>query len=132
MYEVNGQDISTLEFDELKFLISCDASEVCELANSRLLDKETNAFNSDVVFIYKQLQSHGLIEGHGVWGGYVFECLTPAGRTFIDEFNKKQDVQKKQTKDERAFQIKTIVLSCVLSIVASVATSFLMSLLLHP
>ena len=126
MYEVNGIDLSTSEFEELKLLSEYEG-DVAKFANSRLRNIDTNVFNSDLVYIHKELNRVGLIDGYGVWTGFVFEGLTLAGRTFVKEYDKQQEERRQKQRSERAFQIRLNVLTFILSILASVITSFLVS-----
>lgn len=60
MYEVNGIELSSSEYNELVML--SEAAErgdnPDEIANARLLDKETNAFNASTVQTYLSLHGH--------------------------------------------------------------------------
>lgn len=129
MFEVNKIDLSKAEFEELKLLIARE-DDVVAFANSRLLNKETNFFNDDVVEIHKKLYKKGIVEGYPVMGGFVFTGLTLAGRSFIDEYNEQQKELKRKTRADRTFQIGLSILTFILSIIASIITSFLVSRLL--
>ena len=123
---MNGIDLTTSEFEELKLLSEYEG-DVVTFANSRLRNIDANAFNSDLVDIHKELNRVGLISGHVVWAGFVFDGLTLAGRTFVVEYNKQQEERRQKQRSERAFQIGLSVLTFILSILSSAITSFLVS-----
>ena len=75
--------------------------------------------------IYKQLFENGLIDGTPTFGDFVFDGVTIAGRDFISDFNKQQNELKRATRSDRKFQLITIALSIVASVITALLTTYL-------
>ena len=122
MYEVNGIVLSSSQFEELKALIECGPSKVCEFANNRLIEVESFVFNSDMVDIYLKLFSYGLIDGKTITGGFIFSGLTVSGRDFVADYEQQQVDKKRAVHSDRKFQLLTIALSVLASFLTSLLT----------
>lgn len=87
MYEVNGIDLSSAEFRFLKGLADVEPGTAFEE------DGEMELCGS--------LASKGLLSGSGVFGAYLFEGLTEAGRSFVPDWEASQRAAKKEKKSDR-------------------------------
>ena len=103
MYEVNGIELSSSEYNELVML--SEAAErgdnPDEIANARLLDKETNAFNASTVQTYLSLHGRGLVSGHQICGGFHCTGITQRGLDFVSDYDKRMIEDKARAKSDR-------------------------------
>lgn len=103
MYEVNGIELSSSEYNELVML--SEAAErgdnPDEIANARLLDKETNAFNASTVQTYLSLHGRGLVSGHRIYGGFVCAGVTQRGLDFVSDYVKRMIEDEARAKSDR-------------------------------
>ena len=113
MFFVNGIDLTTSEFEELKALTAGEAV------------KKHECVSDEKVAIYKELHKVGLIEGTSTMYDFIFEGVTPAGKEWISDFTKQQDEAKRAVRADRKFQLITIALSIVASVITALLTTFL-------
>lgn len=103
MYEVNGIELSSSEYSEL--LVLSEAVErgesPDEIANARLLDEDTNAFNASTVQTYLSLHGRGLVSGHRVWGGFRCTGVTQRGLDFVSDYDKRTIEDEARAKSDR-------------------------------
>lgn len=103
MYEVNGIELSSSEYSEL--LVLSEAVErgesPDEIANARLLDEDTNAFNASTVQTYLSLHGRGLVSGHRIYGGFVCTGITQRGLDFVSDYVKRMIEDEARAKSDR-------------------------------
>lgn len=103
MYEAYGIELSSSEYSEL--VVLSEAAErgesPDEIANARLLDKETNAFNASTVQTYLSLHGRGLVSGHRIYGGFVCTGITQRGLDFVSDYVKRMIEDEARAKSDR-------------------------------
>lgn len=102
MYRVNGVELTSGQYQELKALVSVrDAGgDVRGAARGRLFpDFESNPIFPDETAseVYIGLDALGLVKGRSEYGLYWFERLTAAGIDFVHDY----ELEKKAAKEAR-------------------------------
>ena len=86
MYAINGIDLQSSEYDELKLLVEANdrGEDVDALASRRL---RPDGSLDDMAFeVYAGLESAGLVAGFATFSGFVFSGLTQKGIDFIRDY----------------------------------------------
>lgn len=103
MYEVYGIELSSSEYSEL--VVLSEAAErgesPDEIANARLLDEDTNAFNASTVQTYLSLHRRGLVSGHPIYGGFLCTGVTQRGLDFVSDYGKRMIEDEARAKSDR-------------------------------
>lgn len=123
MHEVNGVDLTSSEYEELKRLVEeCDdSSEFVENVNARLLDAETNTFNADLAAIHVSLKRKRMIYGAAVFGGFIFEGVTPMGKCFVRDLESVAAERRREMKSDRRHDFAVAVVEASIGFVLGVA-----------
>ena len=125
MYKMNGIELTTLEFEELKLLVECEECNIPAFSQSRQFDTSKNSYNKDVVSIYKSLYSLGLVTGLKFHDNFGCSGLTLAGKDFVNDYQKHQDELKRELWSNRGFQIALSVFTIIVSALGSLVVSLL-------
>ena len=124
MYKVNGIDLTTYEFEELKLLVSHDGDNLVEFAESRLYEEKPYVFNQDAVFCYLKLWDSGLISGNQIMGGFRFTGLTYRGRNFVSDYEHEQKQLRQCVWCDRSFQLGLSLITFLLSLAGSLIVAW--------
>lgn len=104
MYAMNGVDLSSLAYHELRFIVGSglDGEELASLANSRICPKG-DVYDQDEykVCAYRELRRAGLVDGDDLGNAFYFKSLTPWGRGFIEDWDAVESEKRRATAEQR-------------------------------
>lgn len=103
MYEANGIDLQSSEYEEIRLLVSAarNNENVTEIANMHLfLDMDKHQVDRDYCDLYNSLYRKGLISGLPADNAFIFLDLTRSAFDFVDDY----DAIAKQEERERRHQ----------------------------
>ncbi len=111
MYTINGIDLQSSEYDELKLLVEAhDRGEDVEALASQRLRPE-GSLDDGAFEVYVGLESVGLVSGCGLLGGFDFSGLTQRGIDFIHDYEKSVEGERKKAREQRIHDYKVALFS---------------------
>lgn len=111
MYEVNGIDLSSAEFEFLKGLTETEAGKLFE--------------EDGEVEICKSLDSKGLTNGARLLGAYLFEGFTEAGKSFVPDWEAKQKSARRDKVSDRRHDWLVAIVGTAFGYALGVLSSYL-------
>lgn len=116
MYAMNGVDLSSLAYHELRFIVGSglDGEELASLANSRICPKG-DVYDQDEykVCAYRELRRAGLIDGDDLGNAFYFKSLTPWGRGFIEDWDAVESEKRRATAEQRKHDLIVALIGAV-------------------
>lgn len=121
MYSVDGIDLPSSQYKELRDLVNLDTDEErAEFSNKALHPYEDPlTWNPNGVDCYKGLYEKGLIDGTPVLYGFVYYgVVRQAGFDFIEDYAEFQRRERSKIWSDRRFQIALSLVTLALSTIA--------------
>lgn len=116
MYAMNGVDLSSLAYHELRFIVGSglDGEELASLANSRICPKG-DVYDQDEykVCAYRELRRAGLVDGDDLGNAFYFKSLTPWGRGFIEDWDAVESEKRRATAEQRRHDLIVALIGAV-------------------
>lgn len=107
MYTVNGIDLQSSEFNELKLLVESEKKgDDPKDTATRRLKPDGNVFDDRICEIYKGLHDVGLVSGFSVHSGFLFSSLTQKGIDFIEDYETSVSEEKRRSEAQRKHDYK--------------------------
>lgn len=109
MYSVNGVDLQSSEFEELKLLVSAEReNEGSGLVAENHLHPtgEKYSFSEKYIEVYEGLHEVGLIKGYKVDCGFLFGGVTQKGFDFVDDYATVVALDVEEKKKQRLHDYK--------------------------
>ena len=111
MYEVNGIDLSSAEFEFLKGLGGVEGGATFE--------------EDGEIELFRSLAAKGMLNGISLFGAYQFEGLTETGKSFVPDWEAKQKSARRDKMSDRRHDWLVAIVGTAFGYALGVLSSYL-------